>query len=359
MKFLMAFFIAFAGWSASPAPWRPDDGGPFSAFRSNAPHFWSWLATQSSDLFAYRGAVVGDPHILNFGDVQLAIGGRVFALIDLDDVGNRGPFVGDFIRYAAGNQVSPYNVSVKELYAAYVYGLQGNEIPVPPVVAVALARGDEEFQKRQDKYLERMTEKNRFSEKAKLEPMTVAPMDVLGVYNAVADDLAGELRGYRVLDMGYKVKESGGSQGLVRFWYLVQAGRDRQIIEFKMEDQPATEFYASQGSIQERFASVTSFFRPSAVYGPYKIVTAGGYSFLMRARLAPFLDFDPSKGLALADIHAGREVSKYIANLLGRMHGKQSAAQGLAGQLNQSARLVEVQGLVQSYVDVMAQESAR
>src|SRR6478752_6406850 len=99
MKFLVAFFIAFASLSVSAAvpPWRPEEGDLFGAFRANAPHFWGWLATQNSDLFAYQGAVVGDPHILNFGDVQLASGGRDFALIDPDDSGDCAPFVGDFI----------------------------------------------------------------------------------------------------------------------------------------------------------------------------------------------------------------------------------------------------------------------
>jgi hypothetical protein len=335
------------------ANWHHENG-LFNAFRANAPHYWNWLRTQSSPLLSVNGVVVGDPHIQNFGDVQLAGGGREYTLVDIDDGGSNAPLAGDLIRYAAGNQVSPFAISLTDIFEAYVRGLQGQTMTEPEALQAALAHTDADYFKRQSKYINKMTEQNHFSAKAKLTPVHQAPASVQDLFQKSQAAFQAAVAGYQILDTGYKTKLSGGSQGLPRFWYLIQKNQDRYIIEFKFEAQAATSFYAYQGEPDQRFPYVAQVYRPAqAVYGPYKIVTTAGGQFLMRARFDAYLDFDPDTTDDIGNIQDGEKVSLYIANRLGRWHGQQAGAASLLNVL----KFNDFERFVNSYVTLMTKEN--
>ncbi|UYL07276.1 DUF2252 family protein [Bdellovibrio sp. SKB1291214] len=339
--------------SAMKADWHHEEG-LFNAFRANAPHYWNWLKAQSSPILAPAGVVVGDPHILNFGDVQMSSGGREFALIDIDDGGPNAPLAGDLIRYAAGNQVSPFHVSLQNIFDAYIQGLQGQRMNEPEILLSALSHSDTDYHKRQNKYLSKMTEQNRFSAKAKLTPIAQAGPDIQELFQKSRAAFEAALAGYLILDTGYKTKLSGGSQGLPRFWYLIQKNQDRYIIEFKFQEKAATSFYSEQGAPDQRFPYIAQIYRPSrAAYGPYNIVTSGGGQFLMRARLSAYLDFD-SDNDDDHNVSDGQKMSLYIANRLGLWHGQQTAGKNLLNVLNFEA----FEQMVKTYVSLMMKENS-
>ncbi|WP_413580605.1 DUF2252 family protein [Bdellovibrio sp. HCB288] len=341
--------FASGRYSYTQSPdWQKEDY-LFGAFRANAPHFWNWLKSQNGPLLEPTGVVVGDPHILNFGDVQLATGGREFSLIDIDDGGPNAPFAGDIIRYAAGNQVSPFRISLNKVFDAYVHGLQGLQMSEPAVLQDALSYRDEDFHSRQEKYLDKMTTGSRFSDKAKLIPIFQSPLEVQHLFHQAREYFEASMAGYQILDNGYKTKTSGGSSGLPRFWYLIQRNQKRHIVEFKLEKEAATSFFSYQGQAVERFPHVAQVYRPaSSVYGPYKIVASPAGQFLMRARLNPFLDFEEGD-----NIHDGQDMSLYIANRLGLWHGQQPASENLL----QFLRFQTFEKLVNTYVDLMKREN--
>ncbi|MEK2690227.1 DUF2252 family protein [Bdellovibrio sp. GT3] len=333
---------------ARSADWHQEDD-LFGAFRANAPHFWYWLKTQHSEMLNPSGVVVGDAHILNFGDVQLANGGREFALIDIDDGGPNAPLAGDLIRYAAGNQVSPFKISLNKIFDAYVQGLKGMQMSEPAVLQDALEHSEADYHARQEKYLDKMTSQNRFSEKANLTALSHAPSEVQQLFNQARGYFEASMAGYQILDIGYKTKHGGGSSGLPRFWYLIERNQKRHIIEFKLEKEAATSYYRYQGTPVERFPHVAQIYRPAnTAYGPYKIVAGPAGQFLMRARLNPFLDFENAD-----NIRDGQEMSLYIANRIGLWHGQQDASDDLL----QVIRLHSFEKLVNSYVDLMKKEN--
>ncbi|WP_413577574.1 hypothetical protein ACLVWU_04180 [Bdellovibrio sp. HCB290] len=342
---------AFASDSISAdqsSEWQREDH-LFDAFRSNAPHFWNWLKSQHSLVLNPSGVVVGDPHILNFSDVQLATQGREFALIDLDDGGANAPLAGDLIRYAAGNQVSPYQISLNKIFDAYVQGLKGLQMSEPQVLSDALSYSDADYLERQSQYMDKMTKQNRFSAKADVKPLSHAPASVQELFNQARGYFEASMPGYQILDTGYKIKKSGGSSGLPRYWYLIQRNQTRYIMEFKLEVDAATSFYSYQGTPVERFPPVAEIYRPAGtVYGPYKIVATPAGQFLMRARLKPYLDFEDE-----GNIEDGRQMSLYIANRLGLWHGQQTQS----GDLLKVLRYPEFEQLVITYVRLMKKEN--
>ncbi|WP_413586635.1 DUF2252 family protein [Bdellovibrio sp. HCB274] len=341
--------FAFDSFAATQsADWQQEDD-LFGAFRANAPHFWNWLKNQNSPMLRASGVVVGDPHILNFGDVQLSTQGRVFALIDIDDGGPHAPFAGDLIRYAAGNQISPFQISLNSLFDAYVLGLKGLQVSEPEILREALSHSDADYLNRQSKYLNNMTDHDRFSAKAKVTSISQSPAAVQNLFRQARGYFEASMPGYEILDTGYKTKNSGGSSGLPRFWYLIQKNQTRYIIEFKLEKDAATSFYSDQGDAVSRFPYVAQIYRPAeTVYGPYKIIATPVGQFLMRARLKPYLDFENEAGSKY-----GREMSLYIANRLGLWHGQQEQSDDLL----QGLRYPEFETLVNSYINLMKKEN--
>ncbi|MFM6927310.1 MAG: DUF2252 family protein [Bdellovibrio sp.] len=352
MKFIIAFVMVLgSGFSAvaGGSDWRPGSADVYSAFRSNAPHFWGWLKTQNSSVLNPSGVVVGDAHILNFGDVQLQGGGRELSLVDIDD-GGQGSLVGDFVRFAVGNQLSPFQVSMDDLIQSYSYGLSGVEAKKPKVLKDVESLSDADFQKKQDKYIDKMTSHDRFNEKAGVADVATAPADILNLYQASKNYFFAAMPGYHIYDLGYKVKESGGSQGLVRFWFLIGKSDDRHIIEFKLETDPAVAEFANQLSQTQRFNQVAAIYRPSQpAYGPYKFVDTGSAVFLMRARISAFLDFDPLKNTASEDIQNGQQMSLYLANKMGLWQHQQ----GLSANILGGSAKGDVKTLTQSYQNLV------
>jgi hypothetical protein len=336
------------------------------AFRSNAPHFWNWLASQKQILQALNieGVNTGDPHILNFGEVELADGkGRELALIDVDDSGTHASLLGDFLRYFVGNQISPFAVNADALWSAYVTGHSGTKATKPQVLVDIEGKSSNHFDKKQADLISKLVDGKLFTDKAELSSIDTAPADIAQIFRDSWVAMQTELKPYkRVLDRGYKVKEGGGSQGLVRFWFLVEDSNSQlHVLEFKLETDPATALFSPQADQLTRFQTVSQVYRPQDVVGPYKFVQAGTHTYLLRERLASLMKFDPAKITDPQDIQDATDVSLYLANKMGRWQANQSAGSVLAQNLNGAGgagiRAAFLQ-LAQSYIALMKQEQS-
>lgn len=340
--------------SSLSGAWRKSASDLFMGFRSNAPHFWNWLQTQNSPLFSARGVVTGDPHILNFGDVQLKNGERKYSLIDVDDSGVNGSLAGDFLRYYVGNRISPFKVEKKELFDAYLAGLSGKKMDKPDYLKSAEGKSAEDFSARQDKYLAKITTNDRFSEAADLQPLKNAPTEVQSLFAQTSSTFLALMKDYQILDSGFKTKDSGGSQGLTRFWFLISAKGERHVWEFKLETDPATSLYAAQPEAMTRLQQITNIYRPAAeILGPYQFVKAADHVFLLRERLAHFIDLDPAKMTDKKDLKNGQEMSLYLANKMGQWQNKQPGTADLVKALTLEKSFEEFDILAEQYIQII------
>lgn len=347
--------------------WRKTDTADlFLGFRSNAPHYWNWLQsvssspTFSSRAFSIRGVVTGDPHILNFGDVPLKDGGRKLSLIDIDDSGVNVPLVGDFLRYLVGNQVSPFKVDAKDLFEAYKDGVSGKKMNKPDYLEKILSKSDSNFNKRQKNYIDKLTSKNRFNEKAGLLSIQDAPQEIKSIFEEGQGTFEKLMAGYTILDMGFKIKKTGGSQGLPRFWFLLKKQNEMHIWEFKQEDTPSTAYFASQPTGSTRFDTVSEIYRPQdEVQGPFQYVSIGKSTFLLRERFDIYMDLDPAKIGDKVDLEDGQQMSLYLANRLGRWHGEQNSGTELNSYLNDANSFSEIFNLMTEYIHLMTSENTK
>ncbi len=336
--------------------WRKYPNDQFMAFRANAPHLWNWLSVNRTSLMRPTGIVAGDMSIVNFGDIPMKDGSGKFAVIDVDDSGVNAPLAGDFFRYTVGNQLSPYKVSMKDLYKAYVDGVAGKKMDKPDCIAAIKEASDRrDFKKRQAKLIASLTDGNTFSAKAGVTPLAETSAEVQRFYEKVRPGLEAEIQDFKILDIAFRTKDTGGSQKIPRFWYLLEKDGEKHIWEFKMEAEPATSLYVRQPDPLARFQYVADTYRPrDPLEGPFRFIQADEHVFLLRERLYFYFDLDPMKATTGKDIKNGKEVSLYLANKAGQAHGAQANGDYLLRELKEPGAYDSFVALVNRYISETA-----
>ena len=333
----------------------------FSRFRTNIGHFWNMIGTRALSgkalekaLLSIKGVGTGDFHIMNVGDVEQFNGKREIGLVDMDDGGAKVSLLGDVLRGAVGSKLSPFRLKFKEMWKAYVDGLRQSEMDAPRVVRDMRNESAEAFRARQKRYFDKMVNGERFSPESGLQRLEQATGTVVRLYREAEATFRRSLSGTRILDVAYKIKDSGGSKGKPRYWFLVERAGEKMIIEFKYFGESATTVMDSQGDPRSRFDVLERGFRPiDKVVGYYNVVLVGEHTFHMRQRIKGFLDFDPAKNTRRSDIKDGQEYWLYLFNWLGLKHGAQKAGQELLAliQKDEDAAFDVFANLARDYIN--------
>lgn len=344
--------------------WRRSNRGLFSAFRANAPFYWSYAAKGKNlppfllEAAAIEGLGFGDIHILNFGLVEYPGGIRKYQPLDFDD-GGRVSLLLDVARGMAGIQVSPYRTSMRSLWDAYISGLRGVKVEPPAFVQTLKEKSEKEFLELQKQHLASLTHHDRFTAKARLTPIAEADPKTAAIYFSSREKIYASLGEAKVLDVGYYIKPDGGSQDIPRFWFLIEDQGAQQIVEFKTMGDPATQLYEKQAPSAMRFNTLVKTFRTANPVGYYQVVDAGQYQFIARTHLKSFPLVDPKKDKAEKDIKEGVELSLYMLNRVGRWESTQESGPRLLQLLtaNEDRMFTNFENVVNKYIEVMQQEA--
>lgn len=295
--------------------------------RSNTVHYWT---TMKNDLdlrglgpyLGYEGILAGDPHAGNFAALPLRkIGGSRkmrYVNVDFDDAG-RGPFVLDFIRFVVATKATDKKVKRRSLEKAYLKGLAGKEIDPPEKVRKLLEMPASEYDAMAAEYLRKRCSATGFVFKqGEIEP-----------YGAKIDRACIErvFPQTRVIDIGLRPEERGGSAGELRIWVLVEAAdRRRRIMELKQYEEPATAKYQLQPAPRQRLKKILLVFWPQLDGSDYKLVTVHGAGlFWIREKRVSLIDV-PYSSQEAKKLDFLDELEIYDANQLGLSHGRQSGA---------------------------------
>lgn len=345
--------------------WRKTEGNLFSAVRANAPHNWAYFKkikpnlVHLKEVFDVEGIGIGDFHILNIGDIELSNGTRKIDLIDIDD-GGRTSLFADFTRAVISNQVSPYKAPMRDLWNNYIDGLKYEKIKKPKVIEDVLAKSHDDYLAIQRKYLAKMIDGNKFSQAAEIRPLADCDSVTRDIYIESVGAFHLAMPGVKVLDIGFKVKQTGGSQGVPRFWFLIEKKGEKTIIEFKTLADPAMSLYEPQASQADRINSLIEFYRPrKSTFGFYKFVDSGKYQFLARERTKGFLSFDPEVDVTPAESRKGEDVYLYLAQRAGKWHSQQGQGGKLYDLLTdkEDQKFQEFETIVNDYIEVMKREN--
>lgn len=347
--------------------WRKTDGNLFSAVRANAPHNWAYFKSIRPRLkylkkaFQIEGIAIGDFHILNIGDIELHDGHRKIGLIDVDDGGVASLFA-DFTRAAISNQVSPYKVPLKTLWKAYLTGLQDQKTEKPELIRETLDRSHDDFIELNKSYTQKLIDGKGFSATAAVRPIEEADPLTMDIYLQSVGAFQQALAGTEILAQGFKVKATGGSQGVPRFWFLVKHNDSKFVVEFKTLAEPAMELYHSQPPQKQRIEALIEAYRPQkTTVGLYRFVDGGKYQFIARQRLKSFIALDPEGTSTQKEIIQGQGIYQYMANRAGTWHVEQGEGATLYAALteNEESAFQEFQAIVNNYIEIMKAENSR
>lgn len=217
-------------WLAATA----SDSSPFLFFRSFPRAYFRHLS-QIGNVYGPIGLCLGDAHRNNFGFIVFKEGVGYVAN-DLDDSGDC-PIILDALRYFVSLRLAdPGNERIPQLIEDYVDLTQGRLASVPALPVDYFPEGTV-LKEKNDNILEKYSEKGIFAHDT-LSPVT--PGQATDLIQAMTK--AG-IKG-KILDVAEFDKETGGSGGRKRFWFLLgnESGHSIDILELKQTPSPATTF---------------------------------------------------------------------------------------------------------------------
>jgi hypothetical protein len=302
--------------------------------RSNTVHYWTAMKN-NVDLsglkpyLGYEGMLAGDPHAGNFAVLPLrAIDGSRkmrYVNVDFDDAG-RGPFVLDFIRFVIASKATDSEIKRRPQEKAYIKGLSGEEVDPPKKVRDLLDMPVSQYDAMAIDYLRKRSSDLGFVFKeGEIQPYT-AKIDRASIERV--------LRGVKVIDIGIRPLERGGSAGELRIWVLTEAAdAKRRIMELKQYEEPATTKYQAQSAPQERLKEIRLAFWPGLDGSDYDLVgLRGGGLFWIREKRVSLIDV-PYSSTEAKKLDFLDELEIYDANQLGLAHSRQPDAHRYHAQI--------------------------
>lgn len=334
--------------AASGDYWRRANGPLFMGIRSNCLQYWAWVRSKLPELSVDHrllkiGLVAGDPHILNFGDL-LINGARKLRLIDLDDAG-RGPLIFDFIKFVIASRSMRIGLTTDLLVDAYRQGLNGEDRDRPKEINKLMNISTRKDRERQEKYIEKMVKRDKFDlEEAGLLRISDVDMVHQNAFSRNERYFEQSLSDYEILDRAVRIKTSGGSVGLARFWYLVRNRADQlEVFEFKPLEESGVGQTTPQLPIKQRIEEIMHLFWRQERDPHFDIIDANGQFYFKRPRIkygieAKYLLDPENKSIA-------HDFSLLIAYHMGRMVNLQTDTRDYVSAFNESP--VQIRQLIE------------
>jgi hypothetical protein len=269
-------------------------------------------------------------------------------------------------------EASPYSVSRQKLRDAYIAGLQGWALDVKldslkPIFSLS----QESSLRLRQKVVDKRFPNGGWAQGGEVRDLDTAPSAHRRLFLSVQSELESALteqaggRAIRILARGHRVKTTGGSAGLPRFWYAVEDAGQVRLIEFKAEVEPAPAGRAlTAGERSEMVLGLMSRLR-EPVQRWFTWVRAAGYEFNLREKVEDVLDVDPADAKP-NDINdqerrskEARELALWIAHDLGRVQRQEKAGASLLALLKRSQGEEQLESLISQVEKALRSDSVR
>ena len=366
--FKSSVFILLMLALAACHPALPKDGSKASgiAFPESSEILSKWLRANVADFWVFArdhrlladypstGVVVGDTHLANFAPIPVLLKSGATEMryldVDFDDAG-RAPLALDFLRLVVTSRAVNSDVKIKELVAAYIKGLMGEDVAPPAAVSKYLNFTASDYRAMADEDFNGKTNDQGF----KLKPGKIE------AYNGplTTGQLAPLLPQIKIIDLATRPHDTGGNAG-ARVWiYGKDASGLRRLFELKKYQRTSLDQYAQQDDARAWEADVRSKLWPEVAEGEYRLVSlAPNETYWLREKKLSLIDIPYSN----KDKAAGKLVlalATYDSYILGRLHGQQTESAPLktllSGSVQQAAFLEAVKSAAKVYLNDVAQ----
>lgn len=305
--------------------------------RSNAPQSWAWFKVHaqeflSQNILKFVGNIEGDPHNGNFGPIVVA--GKVkWRSLDYDDTGT-GPYILDFAKYLMAVKAvdSVKKVQASDLWDVYLRGLQGKDFKNPPErITELMNMTPEQFRQLEVKKAHKFS----IGDKLIKDGERSSKIKDQNTYDLIMQVFSRHLpEGLRVLDVGGREKEGGGSGsvngqgGAIRFIALVK-GKDGQNTLYELKEDPVSgidNYQRQEASLQDVLNfHVIGEGQTDLNYQEVNLNLNGDRRFLLRPKPLYFYDY-ANKASTSSQYEEFADLSLYNAWYLGHMVSLQKNA---------------------------------
>jgi hypothetical protein len=280
------------------------------------------------------GFVAGDFHFNNAGIYyDFARNRAEFQITDFDDAG-KNYLIADFFKFLTYVQKLDKSVDQRQLFDAYIDGLQNKEAAPPSEIESLLYGSQLDFSKDSRKYIENQREEITAFDKATIKKDIQNIIEKLKKLKVIS----------RLKDLDYMVQinDSGSSMNALRVQFI---GTDENaatgVIEFKQMKCSATG-RPDQQNVTENFDSakkfVLSFSPANIVKNQFTYKLDDSHYFLVREKKKNFIKKIDLESLPSARMTA---VASFYANYLGRMHSPSADTFYTEMVKNNSAELIQ------------------
>lgn len=359
---LLVFAVGFGGSLRAEAKVNSDemkvvaDETLSQAIRSNAVHYWSFVAklpptTALKAFDRYQGIVVGDPHLGNFSVIPVSdkSGTRQMRFVDIDfDDAGVGPFAFDVARFVLTVKATDGDIKIKDLLEAYRQGLGGHKVAAPQIVQDSLAMGISMYDRLDAEYVDKKTSHDQFRLKAgEIEKYS-------GKHSGA--QIAALFPGEKILDLATRPRERGGSANAIRYWVLLKGASQNRIVEIKGYDPTALGRLQPQKPAPTLASDVHAALWPGLDASAYDLKQLGGDLVWVRAKKVALFDV-PYGVKKPGDKTFVAALSLFDANYLGLLHGSQPGARGYAAAIEQNPDAFRdaVKDISGQYLDIAKQ----
>lgn len=323
---------------------------------SNSVHYWAWAKNEAADYvgdyLGPTGIVIGDPHPRNVFDYRS--GGKAhLAVADIDD-GGEAPLFLDIVRYVTYLETLDIKMKIGDSFDAYVAGLRGEKVDEPAALAEARKSSQKDIEEAHLKYIRKHTKNGKLD----LDDLKLTGLAELTAKQKKTADALSRIALKRtgleeVLDVGFKVNDSGSSADMERYWLLLGDGREAKLLlEFKELPESAVAYYQSQNGTASRVAKVVNAYSQSGLdEDKFGVVSANGVDFWMRPRHYQALDLDDEE-LSGKD---QKEFAQYLANWMGRCQRDQAGGKKLLKLIEEDEKAAKnaLEEMVRAYLEVI------
>lgn len=291
----------------------------FSFFRAFSPVFYKEMVNQNLDSYLkpldkFRGTISGDLHIENFGFILDDKGKVVFTVNDIDDA-TEGFISYDVIRHFVSAKIVDKKISWDDYFSVYQKGLKGESHNFSFHVTQGIDNVADVTKQNLEKNI-KFEVPFKFK-KFKKPYRTITELEQMTLQKALKEKFPD----IEIFDQYVRIKEDGGSAGLIRYQVLARVSPKDKVQWLDVKETVLSGYDRvfnpqSKVTFEDRLISVKNDIYSNQLDESLKVVTINKHAYSLR-----FVD-QFSSGLKLADIPEDDYASVILdeAYVIGKIH---------------------------------------
>lgn len=266
------------------------------------------------NLKSFKGLILGDAHVENFGFLTTDKNKLLFGFNDLDDVA-KAPYITDLYRHYVSTRLSNVEISLEDYVKIYQLGINEKKYTYGNYFNQLKNESTEDIGKLSKKYVDLESKKFKAYLGSKNEVSLLSASELSKVSRLLKTQLGKE---FQVLDSYRYFKVTGGSASMDRIELLINSNGKIEWIELKEQQASGLKTLADADILSDsiKIEHINKIFFDKQLSNSFKLLRYNSKVYLLRFRKSS------NKGIEISEVSSKeREILIYDeVYTLGRIH---------------------------------------